>query len=643
MSGRALANASEDLRLVVDNICAQLCAAQDGSFGFRVRTTSEDHSAQHLAMLANFALASAEDAVEVAQGKERDLRQAHRIARIGTWRHDLSTGWLHWSEEMHTLIGTDPGTFEPDMPSALALVHPDDRSFVEDVLVRLRTSGGATEFEWRALSPTGSLVWFWTQVSAEVDGSGQPLALTGVCQGITERKISAERIHRLAHYDPLTGLANRTFLDDQLKRAIAGLERDDCSVAVLCLDLDGFKGVNDKLGHPAGDELLRQVAQRLRDNVRESDVVGRLGGDEFAVTQVNAGPFDDGTALASRLVDALGVPFHVHGHQLQIGASVGVVVVGEQWVTSDDLMRNADIALYQAKLAGRRTWRLYEVGMDAELHRQRLLETDLRQALAAEQFELYYQPLVEADTQRLTGFEALLRRRHPQRGMISPAEFIPLAEEVDLILPLDAWVLRKACADANRWPDHVKVAVSLSPSQFVKGDLLREVRHALTASGLASHRLELEITESVLLQNNEATLEVLFGLRSLGIGISMDDFGTGYSSLSYLRAFPFDKIKVDQSFVQGLEHEQGSIEIVRAVVGLGKALGMKVLAEGVETVEQRQILRGEGCNELQGYLFSRPMPLAEVAFFLASQPCPAGAVAPETGANSSKRDGQAAA
>lgn len=435
-------------------------------------------------------------------------------------------------------------------------------------------------------------------------------------EDVTERRRSQERLSHMARHDALTGLPNRVLFREHMDSVLPRVRRGS-SAAVLYLDLDGFKGVNDTLGHPAGDELLRMVARRLGDNTRETDLVARLGGDEFAIIQVDAEQPTEAGSLADRLVDVLRTPFDIQGQMVEIGTSIGIVVADAKASTPDELLRNADIALYRAKAEGRGTWRFFEAGMDVEIQQQRALEADLRRALAEEQFEVHYQPLIEAHNQALAGFEALVRWRHPARGMVSPAEFIPLAEEMGLIRAIGAWVLIRACTDAAGWPEHVKVAVNLSPVQFAGGHLVQEVEQALAASGLGASRLELEITESVLLQDNDATLGLLHRLRDLGVRISMDDFGTGYSSLSYLRRFPFDKIKIDQSFVRNLAREKGGIEIVRAVVGLGKALGMDVLAEGVETVEQLGILQVEGCNQLQGYLFSKPQPLQDVAGIIA--------------------------
>ncbi|MGI4942497.1 MAG: putative bifunctional diguanylate cyclase/phosphodiesterase, partial [Janthinobacterium lividum] len=435
-------------------------------------------------------------------------------------------------------------------------------------------------------------------------------------EDVTERRRSQEQISHMARHDALTGLPNRVLFREHIERVLPRMRRGG-SAAVLCLDLDGFKGINDMLGHPAGDELLRLVAGRLRDNTRETDLVARLGGDEFAIIQVDTQQPAEAASLADQLVAALKEPFDLLGQQVEIGISIGTVLTDMAESTADELLRNANIALYRAKAEGRGAWRFFDPGMDAEIQQRRLMETDLRRAVANGQFVVYYQPLVDARTRAPTGFEALMRWQHPERGLVSPAEFIPLAEKMGLILGMGAWALVQACTDAAGWPEHLKVAVNLSPMQFLGGRLVEEVEQALATSGLAASRLELEITESVLLQDNDANLGVLHRLRVLGVRISMDDFGTGYSSLSYLRRFPFDKIKIDQSFVRNLEQERGSIEIVRAVVGLGKALGMDVLAEGVETLEQLAILQTEGCNELQGYLFGRPQPVQDVMGVLA--------------------------
>ncbi|MDO9714467.1 putative bifunctional diguanylate cyclase/phosphodiesterase, partial [Paracraurococcus lichenis] len=431
----------------------------------------------------------------------------------------------------------------------------------------------------------------------------------------THRRQAEARVAHMAHHDALTGLANRVLFREHMQHALARAKRNG-RVALLCLDLDHFKSVNDTLGHPIGDALLCEVASRLRQCTRETDLVVRLGGDEFAIVQEGPTQPNNAEALARRLIDALAEPFDINSHQLIVGTSIGIALSDVGTDDTDILLKCADLALYRAKSDGRGTWRFFEPEMDAVAQARRALELDLRQALAGGQFELFYQPLLEANGARISGFEALIRWRHPKRGMVNPALFIPLAEEVGLISSIGSWVLRQACADAVRWPGQLKVAVNLSPAQFRNGMLAREVEEALLGSGLDPKRLELEITENVLLQDHEIVLETLHAVRSKGVRIAMDDFGTGYSSLSYLRRFPFDKIKIDQSFVRGLGDDEEAAAIVRAVAGLGRTLGMAVNAEGVETAEQLAALQALGCGEVQGYLFSPPRPTSEISELL---------------------------
>jgi len=434
-------------------------------------------------------------------------------------------------------------------------------------------------------------------------------------EDITERKKAEERISYLAHYDVLTGLPNRTEFGVQLEKQFARVQRGD-TAAVLCLDLDHFKAVNDTLGHPIGDALLRAVAERLSRCVRAEDVVARLGGDEFAVIQVGGEQPLGASMLARRIIDEIGRPFLLDGHQVLIGTSIGIALAPTDGVDPDTGLKNADLALYRAKADGRATFRFFEPAMDARMQERRQLELDLRRALSQNEFELYYQPIMNVRDNRVSAFEALLRWNHPRRGVVSPTEFISLAEEIGLITSIGKSVLQRACVEAACWPDSVKVCVNLSPAQFKTPGLVMTVASALADSGLRPDRLELEITESVLLQNTDDTLETLHQIRALGVRVAMDDFGTGYSSLSYLRSFPFDKIKIDQSFVRDIEDSDQANAIIRAVSGLGVSLGMATTAEGVETAEQLDSLKNEGCTEVQGFLFSPPRPASEVAALL---------------------------
>jgi diguanylate cyclase (GGDEF)-like protein len=441
-------------------------------------------------------------------------------------------------------------------------------------------------------------------------------------RGLLVRDQAAAHLRHLALHDPLTGLPNRLLFSDHLTQEIARLGRNPAAtLAVLCLDLDRFKQVNDVFGHLAGDTLLQQVADRLSKVVRRTDILARFGGDEFAIVQpAGAG---DGThphaaaILARRLVEAIAEPFYIDGEPVIVGVSIGISISKSDQDHPQELIRAADIALYRSKANGRSQYCFFEPAMDAELRRRQDLERDLRLALAADTLALNFQPLFDLDSGgRITGFEALLRWRHPQRGDVTPGEFIPIAEETGLILKLGDWVLAEACRQAATWPKPLGVAVNLSSIQFAQHDLVDTVVRVLEETGLSPERLELEITETALLRNTEETLGVLRELKGLGVRIAMDDFGTGYSSLSYLRRFPFDKIKIDQSFIRGLGTSEDDASIVRAVIALGRSLGVVPTAEGVETPTQLQFLRAQGCSEVQGFLIGRPLPADAVAEFI---------------------------
>jgi diguanylate cyclase (GGDEF)-like protein len=438
-----------------------------------------------------------------------------------------------------------------------------------------------------------------------------------IVEDITERKTAEAKISHMARFDAVTGLPNRSFFHDQLDNALRATRALD-SCAVLFIDLDQFKQVNDTLGHPVGDRLLTSVADRLRGIVSPTDTVARFGGDEFVVFRAGIANMDDAASLARRIVEELGAPYEIDHHQLIIGASIGIATNSRVGITADHLMKNADMALYRAKSDGRGTWHFFEWEMATKAESRRGLELDLRNAVAADGFELHYQPLLNMQTRRITTCEALLRWPHPERGMIPPGEFVPLAEEMGLIGTIGAWVLRQACIEATRWPAHVRVAVNLSPMQFRRGSVVEDVLGALAESGLPASRLEIEITESVLLQDTPATHAVLMQLHDAGVSISLDDFGTGYSSLSYLHRFPLQKVKIDRSFLRSSGVERSN-KLLHGIARLSADLGMSVVVEGIETDEQLALVLAEpAITEAQGFLFSRPVPKRDIRALLSA-------------------------
>jgi diguanylate cyclase (GGDEF)-like protein/PAS domain S-box-containing protein len=443
-----------------------------------------------------------------------------------------------------------------------------------------------------------------------LDAAGKAVGYRGTATDITAEIEAGRRAQYLALHDPLTDLPNRELLNERLEQAIAGVSRRGDMAALLLLDLDRFKDINDTLGHPAGDQLLKEVAARLSACVREVDTVARIGGDEFAIVQVGIKDAGESQQLSRRVLDLFQTPLEVDGHECLVTVSIGIALIPIDASIPAKLLQHADIALYRAKEEGRNASRFFEPEMDARLQRRKAFERDLRLALTRDELELYYQPKISLLKDELAGVEALVRWRHPERGLVLPGEFVGIAEETGLILQLGEWVLRTAARQAAAWPD-LQVSVNLSPVQFRQTDLVQVVQNALRESGLAPHRLELEVTESVLIQHPDAAAKLLADLKALGVRVAMDDFGTGYSSLSYLQRFHFDKIKVDRSFICAIGTEPTAAAIIRAVINLASSLGMLTCAEGVETNEQLDALRCEGCSEVQGFLFGKPMPAPE--------------------------------
>jgi diguanylate cyclase (GGDEF)-like protein len=488
--------------------------------------------------------------------------------------------------------GTGPEDVDPEGTLVLARQHIEAKE--PATMVQRLTDGRSVAINYRPIHGRGFVATF---------------------EDITERRLAEERISHLAHHDALTDLLNRAAFYERMEDALAHRRRSE-SLGILSLDLDHFKSVNDTLGHPIGDLLLQTAADRMRSCVRSEDIIARLGGDEFAIVQVPSDEPQDVSALATRLIEVVGAPYLLDGHQVVVDVSIGIALAPLDGDTPDTLMKNADLALYRAKADGGGLYRFFQAEMDARMQARRAIELDLRKAIVNREFSLDYQPILDVKSGKITGCEALARWHHPQRGLVPPTEFIPVAEATGIIVPLGEWIIRQACTDAAKWPAEVTVAVNLSPAQFKSRQLVPTVIDALKTSGLTPDRLELEITELVLLQETDGAFAILHQLRNLGIRIAMDDFGTGYSSLGYLRAFPFDKIKIDESFIRDLPNKEDSLAIVRAVVGLGSSLGIRTTAEGVETEAQLRSVAAEGCSEFQGFLFSHPRSAEDIVSLL---------------------------
>jgi diguanylate cyclase (GGDEF)-like protein/PAS domain S-box-containing protein len=558
------------------------------------------------------------------QSEER-LARALDAGSDGLWDWTLSTGETWFSDRWLAMLGYEPGDLEGHVNAWDGLAHPEDRARAYELLhAHFSGLSPVYECEHRLLRKDGR--WSWVLARGKVverDASGRPLRIVGTHIDIDARKSAEEQIAHMARHDGLTGLTNRTHFHALLQSALHDVARHGGSCAVLCLDIDRFKAVNDTLGHHTGDALLKIVSGRIAASLAPSDTAARLGGDEFAVLVRNDTPPERLAEKAEALIVAVSKPISIAGQTIEIGLSIGIALCPEHGVLEEALLKRADLALYRAKAEGRSGYRIFNAAMDEALARRRELERDLRQALAEEGLRLHYQPQVKARTGELLGFEVLIRWHHPLHGPIAPGDFIPVAEESGLISAIGAWVLRSACQEAATWARPLKVAVNLSPREFQQIDLPDVILGILDETGLSPERLEIEVTETAIFADMNRALSILRRLKSLGISIAMDDFGTGYASLATLQAFPFDKIKIDRSFVAQIGVNPQAAGIVRSVLGLGRNLGICVVAEGVETAEQRQFLIDEACDELQGYLFGRPRPIEAFAALLSATPDPA--------------------
>ena len=551
----------------------------------------------------------------------RSLASAQSIARLGNWDYDLVTEELIWSDELCRIYGFPAGT-QPGPGTFWEHDHPEDADLVRRVIDQAKSEQRPYEVTHRIVRQDGEIRWVHERGEYTFDESGTPVRMVGIVHDITERRQAEQRLAHLAHHDALTDLPNRTLLADRLQQAIARARRLRESVAVLFIDLDRFKNINDTLGHGVGDRLLESVAARITRVMRAGDTVARPGGDEFVAVVTDIQTVEDIAKVAQKILRAFAGPYQVDSHELFISASIGISIFPNDGDDVDTLVKNADRAMYQAKESGRNTFQFYAPDMLESAMERLALETDLRKALDRGELHVYYQPVTTAEGV-VVACEALLRWQHQTLGLLLPDEFISLAEETGLIAPIGEWVIRETSRQMAHWVGEghdLRVLVNISPRQFQQRDLVDIVRDALEASGLDPRRLELEITESAVMRDVERTVAILCDLKNAGVRLSIDDFGTGYSSLSYLKRFPIDVVKIDRSFVRDVLTDKFDEAIARAVVTLAHSLELEVIAEGVETERQLSFMRDIGCDLIQGFLVSRPMPPSALSRFLKERP-----------------------
>ena len=548
------------------------------------------------------------------------LKEAQRIAQVGSWEYDVVSNRLSWSDETFRLFEIDRERFDASYEAFMDKVHPEDRERVSQAYLDSLTNHEPYEISHRICMADGRIKWVNERCEMHFDAQGKAVRSTGTVQDITERMQAEAQISQLAYHDTLTGLNNRFSLLSQLEQALAMAHREQRALAVVFLDLDRFKNINDTLGHAMGDALLRDVACRLRDSVRESDIVARLGGDEFVVALTEVDDATSAARLADKILQTLARPYRIGEETLHSTASIGVAFYPNDGQDAEALMKNADTAMYHAKSLGRNNVQFFTAEMNQAAIKRLTMDHDLRVAVETRQLELHYQPQFDSLSGRIVGVEALLRWPHPRMGMVSPAEFIPIAEETGLILSLGEWVLDEACRQLRAWRDagasNITMAVNLSAHQLHSSVLLTHVAGALEKHGLKGADLELEITESVAMHDPDSSISQLKALRNLGVRLSIDDFGTGYSSLSYLKLLPIHTLKLDQSFVRDIETDSNDVAICTATIALAHSLGLAVIAEGVETEAQRHLLASHHCDFMQGYLFSKPLPAGPALAFI---------------------------
>lgn len=551
---------------------------------------------------------------------EQRLARAQRIARVGSWEWDLHTNRLSFSPELLSILSYTPATPPPvSLEWFYKQINPHDTSFVKKSLLSAVETGRNLSVTFRIRTNDGTEIVVASQAELVKDANGHPELLVGTLLDVTERTRAEQEIHQLANYDILTGLPNRNLLHDRLQQAIVQAARSQGSVGILFLDLDRFKGINDSLGHRAGDELLRTVAERLRVCVRESDTLARIGGDEFVIILSMVADEDGISSAATKVLGIISEPFVIEGQELYLTASIGIAVYPNDGIDVQTLLKHADLAMYQAKDMDRNNFQFFSSDLNVKVMERMVLESSLRKALDRNEFQLYYQPQIDVQTGAVVGFEALLRWLHPELGMISPDKFIPLAEETGLILSIGEWVIRSACKQIKAWQERglppARMAVNLSGRQF-RSRLDDVVAAILLETGLDARWLELELTESILMRNAAENLQLLQALAAMGCSLSIDDFGTGYSSLSYLKHFPLGRLKIDRSFVRDITTNPDDMAIAKIIIDMAHNLKLQVTAEGVEDHDQFALLKSYGCNEMQGFLFSKPVPADKAAQLL---------------------------
>jgi diguanylate cyclase (GGDEF)-like protein/PAS domain S-box-containing protein len=556
--------------------------------------------------------------------KEKRLSHAQQIGRIGDWMIDVASGEVTRSDEVYAILDIDEDEAPAGRVVPTGMVHPDDRELVEESFLAASRAGKNFKIDFRIVLRNGVVHFLAAESEVARDATGKPTRVVGVLQDITQRKTAEIHIERLALHDSLTGLANRTFFSRLLNHGLKQAQRHKEGLAVLFIDLDRFKYINDTLGHDTGDALLKEFAQRLREGLRKTDTIGRLGGDEFVVLAEGVNSQQRMSALAHNILAIINRPFFALGKEFHVTASIGIALYPQDGRDEQSLMKNADIAMYRAKEAGRNNFQFYSHELNAHLQERFAMEADLRRALERNEFVLHYQPKLSLRTGHVTGAEALLRWQHPANGLVPPAKFVPLAEDTGLIVPIGKWVLRAACEQALAWRQQglprLGVSVNLSARQFADPDLLRDIVGVVEATGVDPDLLELEITESMLMQNIEKAIATLTALADRGIRLAIDDFGTGYSSLYALKRFPLTTLKIDRSFIRDVPGKRDDMAITDAIVAMGRSLRMTVIAEGVERKDQVEYLDGQGCDEIQGYYVSKPLPAQELAAFLRRAP-----------------------